>query len=111
MASSFVPAATGSAHTPLGPTFIYMLGAERGDLSKPNNKMKPKKRTNDDKEKEVIAEFENDSKEILETRINCGLKFDEIKCKKCDFETFSEGLFGVHRRTVHQVKESNLNVI
>ena len=26
-------------------------------------------------------------------------------------ETFSEGLIGMHKRSVHQLKESNLNVI
>ena len=42
--------------------------------------------------KEVIKEnmiegFENESKDILKMRENCG--FDEPKCLKCEFETHS----------------------
>ena len=78
---------------------------------KAKNKSKPKKITKQDREEEVIVEFEKDGKEILETRINCGLKLDEIHCKKCDFETFSEGQLRLHKRRVHQLKESNSNII
>ena len=49
---------------------------------KAKNKSKPKKITQEDREEEVIVEFEKDGKEILETRINCGLKLDEIHCKR-----------------------------
>ena len=74
---------------------------------KKKNKVKAKKITKEDKEKEVILEFKKDSNDIFETRINCGLKLDEIKCKQCDFDTFSEGLIRMHKRSVHQLKESN----
>ena len=76
-------------------------------------KTKPKHRklTKEEKEKMVIGEFEKDGKEIFETRTNCGLKLDEIKCKKCEFETFSDGLIRLHKRNYHQLKESNQNII
>ena len=94
-------------------------------MTKPNNKnlmiicepiktmdkVKAKKITKEDKEKEVIAEFEKHSNDIFETGINFALKLDEIKCKKIDFETFSEGLIRMHKRSVHQLMESNLNVM
>ena len=36
------------------------------------NKSKPKRMTKQDRDEEVIEQFERDGKEILETRINCG---------------------------------------
>ena len=44
-------------------------------------------------------------------RKDCGLDLSEIKCKKCNFETHSEGTLRKHKRTVHNLKESNLNII
>ena len=75
------------------------------------SKPKPKKVTKEDKENEIIAEFEMDNSEIFEARKNCGLDLTELKCKKCGFETHSEGMLRKHKRTVHQIKESNQNII
>ena len=79
--------------------------------NKDNPKSKQKKPTKEEKEKEVIAEFEKDIQNVHTMRKNCGLDLSEIKCKKCNFETHSEGTLRKHKRTVHHLKESNLNII
>ena len=71
------------------------------------NKPEPKKLTKEDRENEVISEFENDCNDIFESRKNCGLDLSEIKCKTCRFETHSEGLLRKHKRTKHDLKETN----
>ena len=49
--------------------------------------------------------------ESLKKISDCGLDLSELKCKKCTFETHSEGTLRKHKRNVHQLKESNLNII
>ena len=71
----------------------------------------PKKLTKEDRENDVISEFENDCNDIFETRKNCGLDLSEIKCKTCSFDTHSEGLMRKHKRTAHRIKETNQNII
>ena len=44
----------------------------------------------------------------FQARKNCGLDLTEVKCKKCSFETHSEGTL---TRTAHKLKESNQNII
>ena len=66
--------------------------------------------------KEVIKEniiegFENESKDILKMRENRGLDVLSQKCKKCDFETHSEGLLRLHKGSTHGNKETNQNII
>ena len=75
------------------------------------NKPEPKKLTKEDREIEVISEFENDCNDIFGSRKNCGLDLSEIKCKTCRFETHSEGLLRKHQRTAHRIKETNQNII
>ena len=79
--------------------------------NKDKPKSKLKKPTKEEKENEVIAEFEEDIQNVHIMRTNCGLDLSEIKCKKCNFETHSEGTLRKHKRTVHNLKESNLNTI
>ena len=81
------------------------------DVEIPQNKPKPRKLTKEDEENEVIAEFESDEKDIFEARKNCGLNLTELKCNKCSFETHSEETIKKHKRTAHQIKESNQNDI
>ena len=81
------------------------------DVEIPQKKPKPRKLTKEDKEHEVIAEFESDEKDIFEARKNCGLNLADFKCNKCSFETHSEGTIKKHKRTAHQIKESNENII
>lgn len=42
---------------------------------------------------------------------NSGLDVTSQKCKKCDFETHSEGLLRQHKVTNHHIKETNQNII
>ena len=65
----------------------------------------------EDRENEVISEFEKDCNDIFESRKNCGLDLAEMKCKTCRFETHSEGILRKHKRTAHRIKETNQNII
>ena len=39
---------------------------------------------------------------------NCGL---DLKCKKCDFEIYSEGLLRIYKVKIHNLKEFTENII
>ena len=84
---------------------------ESKNVETKSNKPEQKKLTKEDRENEVISEFENDCNGIFESRKNCGLDLSEIKCKTCRFETHSEGLLRKHKRTAHRIKENNQNII
>ena len=66
-------------------------------------------------ENEVIEEFEKDEQNILSLKEKTGLDLtilvDVKSCKKCGFETHSEGKLRKHERLTHQVMDSNKNII
>ena len=59
------------------------------------------------KEEMVIKGFEKDS----EVFFICGLDVKSIKCKKCDYESHSEGLLRLHRVNDHKLKETFQNLV
>ena len=58
-----------------------------------------------------IRILEIDSANIYKLMKDCGLELTGYKCKKCAFESHSDGLLRKHKRTSHQLKESNQNMI
>ena len=63
------------------------------------------------KEQRVIKGFEKDSETFCELRINCGLDVKSKKCKKCDFESHSEGLLRMHKEEDHKIKQTFVNLV
>ena len=59
----------------------------------------------------VIKEFEKDSKIFFDLRMNCGLDVKSSKCRKCDYESHSEGLLRLHKERDHQIKQTFQNVV
>jgi hypothetical protein len=66
-------------------------------------------------EKEGIEEFEKDEMNFLSLKEKTGFDLTILvsvkSCNKCDFETHSEGRLRKHKQVMHQIKESNLNLI
>ena len=80
-----------------------------------NVKSKPKKKklTKDVIQQNIIEEFESDYRNILDDRINSGFWLDlkSKQCKKCEYETFSEGKLRHHKAVDHNLKETKDNII
>ena len=78
-----------------------------------NVKSKPKKKklTKDVIQQNIIEEFESDYRNILDDRINSGLDLKSKQCKKCEYETFSEGKLRHHKAVDHNLKETKDNII
>ena len=78
-----------------------------------NVKSKPKKKklTKDVIQQKIIEEFESDFRNILDYKINSGLDLKSKQCKKCEYETFSEGKLRHHKAVDHNLKESKYNII
>ena len=74
-------------------------------------KGKKKKLTKDIIQTEIIEEFKKDGNRILEDRNDLGRDVYSKKCKKCDYETHSEGVLRVHKVEDHKLKESKENII
>ena len=62
-------------------------------------------------EKNIMEGFENDSKDILDVRKNCGLDIASQKCNKCKFKTHSEGLLRNHGKEVHKLNKTFENIV
>ena len=45
------------------------------------------------------------------TGLDLTILVDVKNCCKCEFSTHSEGKLRKHKRTIHQVSESNMNII
>ena len=69
----------------------------------------------DDLEKEVIKEFEKDDRNVLSLKQKTGLDMmilvDVKSCKKCKFETHSEGELRKHEKSTHDLGNSNMDII
>ena len=63
------------------------------------------------KEAGIIKGFEKDCGTFFDLKINCGLDAKSQKCKKCDFETHSEGLLRMHKVKDHNLKETFQNIV
>ena len=84
-----------------------------GDKNVTPEKQKPKKKklTKDEIQQSIITEFEDDCKKIYKDRTNSCLDMTSKKCKKCDYETFSEGTLRVHKVDIHKLKETKENIV
>ena len=80
-------------------------------LSNVKSKTKKKKITKDMIQQNIIEEFESDYRNILDDRINSGLDLKSKACKRCDYETFSEGKLRHHKAVDHNIKETKDNII
>ena len=63
------------------------------------------------KEESIIEAFEKDCVNLLKVKVDCGLDTKSQKCKKCDFESSSEGLLRRHKVKDHNLKETFRNII
>ena len=81
-------------------------------VSKHKNKPKlSKSKIKELLEANIIKGFEKDCKVMFELRMNCGLDVKSQKCKKCEFQTHSEGLLRRHKETEHNLKQTMVNLI
>ena len=72
---------------------------------------KKKKITKDIIDEKLIAAYEKDGNEMFTELEDWGLDVYSQKCKKCDFETHSEGFLRQHKVRSHNIKESRQNII
>ena len=75
----------------------------------PATKILSKAKRKELKEQKVLNCFKSDCEVFYKLKIDCGLDVHSQNCKKCDFETHSEGLVRLHKETEHQLKETFQN--
>ena len=82
-------------------------------LRKPKRKTKStlKQQLKEESENIAFKEFVNESDDILDLRVKCGLDNTEHKCKKCEYQSHSEGHLKIHKRTIHNLKENVESII
>ena len=82
-------------------------------LRKPKRKTKStlKEQLKEESENIAFKEFVNESDDILDLRVKCGLDNTEHKCKKCEYQSHSEGHLKIHKRTIHNLKENVESII
>ena len=78
---------------------------------KEKTKAKKNKLTKDAIQVNIIEEFKKDGENILEDRNDYGCDVFSKKCRKCDYETHSEGVLRLHKVEDHNTKESKENII
>ena len=85
------------------------------DLKKGESKdeLKPKriKITKKMIEEKLIAAFVKDIETMQNETKNCYIVGNCYSCKKCEFETKSEGMFRRHKSFIHDSRETNQNII
>ena len=74
-------------------------------------KAKKNKITKNIIQERLIAAYENDVDVMFADFNNCGLDVTSQKCKKCNFETHSEGHLRQHKVSNHNTKETKQNII
>ena len=78
-----------------------------------NEKVKPKRTKITKKviEESLIAAFVNDIEYMQNETKDSDVEGNCYVCKKCEFETKSEGMFKRHKVVIHDSRETNQNVI
>ena len=82
---------------------------EKGTLAE--KKPKKNKITKNIIEERFIATYENDVDVMFADFNNLGLDVTSQKCKKCNFETHSEGHLRQHKVSNDDTKETKQNII